>query len=196
MANIDKSTFNKIKKNMAGMLDHIINKYGQKTVDEIRYILTRKDARATRRLLNSIKFEKLDDRFAIIMEYYAYYLDTGTKKRKKPMAPYVGAKFRGDKVIYTPIKKGAFFVQQPNPPKSVGKLSDNIKEWGKVKGIFRGYKDSDINGAARNIAFKIWKFGIKPRPFTFKIAENYNKMSIELMKSTSLFVKIKMKKNK
>ncbi|CAB5187118.1 hypothetical protein UFOVP163_3 [uncultured Caudovirales phage] len=180
--------FNAIKRNIAGQLDILITKYGKSTIDDIKAILMSNHKRAFGKLINSIRFEKLDSRFVIVMEEYAQFVDRGSKTKSLSPTPYLGIKFDGlGKVRYTPLNQGAFF-QFTTPTKANPSKNDfttSIKKWIMKKGIVERKKGA--------IAHSIWRFGIKPTPFTMKITENNRKLQQEIAKSASLFVKIKMK---
>jgi hypothetical protein len=180
--------FNSIKRNIAGQLDILITKYGKSTIEDIKAILNSNHKRAFGKLINRIRFEKLDSRFVIVMEEYAQFVDRGTKRYENKPTPYLGVKFDGmGKVKFTPLNPGAFF--QPLPASRMNSLkkefTTSIKDWIDKKGIVERKKGA--------IAHSIWRFGIKPTPFTFKITENNRKLQQEIAKTASLFVKIKMK---
>ena len=180
--------FNSIKRNIAGQLDILITKYGKSTIEHIKAILMSNHKRAFGKLINSIRFEKLDSRFVIVMEQYAQFVDKGSKSKVDRATPYLGIKFDGrGKVRFTPLKEGAFF--QPLPSTRMNPLKEdftsNINKWLDKKGIVERKKGA--------IAHSIWRWGIKPTPFTFKITENNRKLQQEIAKTASLFVKIKMK---
>ena len=185
MNELTRREFNRVKANIVGSVDKLIDKYGKQTVNDIKMILNSGNKRAFGKLINGIRFEKLDDRFVIVMEQYAAFINSGTKTKKSVRSQVgVSEKFLSGKVTFTPLKKGSFFTWSSNPQKSKDMFA-SIDKWVQKKGIVERKKGA--------IAHSIWKFGIKPTPFTFKIVENNNKLQQEIAKTASLFVKIKMK---
>lgn len=182
--------FNQIKGNISRQLDILITKYGKQTIDDIKIILNSKNKRAFGNLINRIRWEKLDSRFVIIMEQYADFVDRGTKTYQTSPTPFLNVKYDGSgKVRYIPLSEKSFFSFLPSKPAQAssmkGEFTKNIEDWIKKKGIVEKKKGF--------IARKIWKWGIKPTPFTFKITENNKKLQQEIAKTANLFVKIKMK---
>lgn len=190
MEELTRREFNQIKGTIANRLDILIEKYGRKTIEDIKRILNSNRKRAFGNLINRIRWERLDSRFVIIMEQYADFVDRGTKTYQAKPTPFLGVKYDGSgKVRYTPMSERSFFSFLPSKPTQLdpmsGKLRDNIQKWIDKKGIVERKKGF--------IARSIWRWGIKPTPFTFKITENNKKLQQEIAKTASLFVKIKMK---
>lgn len=188
MNELTRREFNQIKGNISNQLNILIDKYGKKTIEDIKIILNSNNKRAFGNLINRIRWERLDSRFVIIMEQYADFIDRGTKTYQKSATPFLGVKYDGmGKVRYTPMSQRSFFSFLPSKPTQAQKtdFTNNISNWMIKKGIVERKKGA--------IAHKIWRWGIKPTPFTFKITENNKKLQQEIAKTASLFVKIKMK---
>jgi hypothetical protein len=193
------ANLNNIGNILNAQIESIMREYGQKTVEDIKRILMKSRARInTARLINSIKYEIVKDRFMILMKDYGKFVDWGVKGHtsgtyggfQPKKTGFVKQQVSGGLLKLTPIKKGAFFYYTTQNDRIGGKsFSEAIDEWTLKKLGREKYKKYRFL-----IRQKIWRYGVAPRPFIFKVEDNFNKAQKEVKKKVSFGVKITVKK--
>jgi hypothetical protein len=190
---------NNIGNILSSQIENIMREYGQKTVEDIKRILMKSRKRInTARLINSVKYEIVKDRFVILMKDYGKFVDYGVKGHmngsydgfQPKKANFVKQQVSGGLLKLTPIKKGAFFYYTtPNDRISGKKFSEAIDSW-----ILQKLGRDKYKKYRFLIRQKIWRFGVAPRPFIFKVEDNFNKAQEEIKKRVSFGIKITVKK--
>lgn len=192
------ANLNNISSILSSQIEDIMREWGEKTVNDIKRILMNPRKRInTARLINSIRYEIVKDRFAIIMNDYGKFVDWGFQGKqtglhagwKPKMTGFVKQQTGGGLLRLTPIKKTAFFYYTtPQQPISGKPFNEALDEWILRKLGPQRFKFRYL------IKSKIWRFGIAPRPFIFKVSDNYEKALLDVKKKVTFGIKITTKK--